>query len=49
MNSASKMADPIFSKAEADGQRDQYVLYFAPVKDRQNCVLQKDDLKINLR
>ncbi|AZU62595.1 DUF4179 domain-containing protein [Neobacillus mesonae] len=49
LNSAGKMADPIFSKAEADGPRDQYVLYFAPVKDRQNCVLQVGDLKINLR
>ncbi len=49
LNSAGKMADPIFSKAEADGPRDQYVLYFSPVKDRQNCVLQVGDLKINLR
>ncbi|KAA0549819.1 DUF4179 domain-containing protein [Bacillus sp. BGMRC 2118] len=47
LNSAGTMADPIFSKA--DGPPDQYVLYFAPVKDRHNCVLQVGDLKINLR
>ncbi|MDQ0220243.1 hypothetical protein [Peribacillus cavernae] len=39
MKSAGEKADPIFSKGEVAGADDEYVMIFAPIKDRQDCVL----------
>ncbi|MDR6997791.1 DUF4179 domain-containing protein [Neobacillus niacini] len=49
LRSAGKRADPIFSKGEVQGADDEYIMFFAPVKDRQNCVLEVgEDIKIPL-
>ncbi|MBB6448008.1 DUF4179 domain-containing protein [Bacillus benzoevorans] len=49
LKSAGERVDPIFSKGEVSGEDDEYVMIFAPVKDRQDCILEVDnDIKIQL-
>jgi hypothetical protein len=48
LKSAGEKVEPIFSKSEVAGEDDEYVMIFAPVKDRQDCLLGVgDDIKIN--
>lgn len=50
LTSAGEKADPIFSKGEVEGEKDEYIMTFAPVKDRDNCVLEVgEDLTITLK
>ncbi|MFT9596375.1 hypothetical protein [Mesobacillus sp.] len=50
LSSAGEKADPIFSKGEVEGGQDEYIMTFAPVKDRTNCVLEVgEDLIITLK
>ncbi|AMM91710.1 hypothetical protein QUF81_24995 [Peribacillus simplex] len=49
LKSAGEKVEPIFSKAEGAGEDDEYVMIFALVKDRQDCLLEVgNDIKINL-
>jgi hypothetical protein len=49
LKSAGEKVDPIFSKGEVEGAEDEYIMVFAPVKDRKNCILEVgDDIKIPL-
>jgi|GEM_PF-2779795 len=49
LKSAGKKVEPIFSKGEVEGAKDEYIMIFAPVKDRQDCILEVgDDIKIPL-
>jgi hypothetical protein len=50
LTSADEKADPIFSKGEVEGGKDEYIMTFAPVKDRDNCVLEVgEDIAITLK
>lgn len=50
LRSAGKRVDPIFSKGEVQGADDEYIMFFAPVKDRKKCVLEVgEDIKIPLK
>jgi hypothetical protein len=50
LSSAGEKADPIFSKGEVEGGKDEYIMTFAPVKERDNCVLEVgEDLSITLK
>ncbi|HEU5139459.1 MAG TPA: DUF4179 domain-containing protein [Bacillales bacterium] len=40
LKSAGEKVVPIYSKGEVEGAEDEYVMIFAPVKDRKNCVLE---------
>jgi hypothetical protein len=49
LKSAGEKVEPIFSKGEVEGAKDEYIMIFAPVKDRQDCILEVgDDIKIPL-
>lgn len=49
LKSAGEYADPIYHKAEVRGGKDEYIITYAPVKDRQDCVLEiGKDLKVSL-
>ncbi|MFB3170072.1 DUF4179 domain-containing protein [Neobacillus sp. 179-C4.2 HS] len=49
LKSASEKVAPIFSKGEVEGAKDEYIMIFGPVKDRQDSILEVgDDLKIPL-
>ena len=49
LKSAGERVDPIFSKGEVEGAEDEYIMIFAPVKDRQDCILEiGDSIKIPL-
>jgi hypothetical protein len=49
LKSAGERVDPIFSKGEVEGAEDEYIMIFAPVKNRQDCILEiGDDIKIPL-
>ncbi|MEC0275436.1 hypothetical protein [Peribacillus frigoritolerans] len=49
MKSADEKVDPVFSKGEVEGAEDEYIMIFAPVKDRQDSILEVgDDIKIPL-
>ncbi|WP_261130659.1 DUF4179 domain-containing protein [Bacillus sp. Marseille-Q3570] len=49
LKSAGEKVVPIFSKGEIQGEDDEYIMVFAPVKDRQNCMLEiGDDIDIPL-
>lgn len=49
LKSAAEKVEPIFSKGEVEGAKDEYIMIFAPVKDRQDCILEVgDDIKIPL-
>jgi hypothetical protein len=49
LKSDGKYVDPIYSKGEVDGADDEYLMFYAPVKDHQNLVLEVgDDIKIPL-
>lgn len=49
LKSAGEKVDPIFSKGEVEGAVDEYIMIFAPVKDRKDCILEVgDDIKISL-
>lgn len=49
LKSAGEKVDPVFSKGEVEGADDEYIMIFAPVKDRQDSILEVgDDVKIPL-
>lgn len=49
LKSAGEQVEPIFNKDEVEGEENEYIMTFAPVKDRTDCVLEVgDDLKIEL-
>jgi hypothetical protein len=49
LKSAGEKVEPIFSKGEVEGAKDDYIMIFAPVKDQQDCILEVgDDIKIPL-
>lgn len=49
LKSAGEKVEPIFSKGEVTGEDDEYIMIFAPVKDRQDCILEVgDDIKLSL-
>lgn len=49
LKSAGEKVEPIFSKGEVAGEDDEYVMIFAPVKNRQDCILEVgNDIKIPL-
>ncbi|MCM2591457.1 DUF4179 domain-containing protein [Rossellomorea marisflavi] len=49
LRSGGERIDPVFSKGEIQGADDEYIMVFAPVKDRDNCTLEVGaDLKIPL-
>jgi hypothetical protein len=49
LKSAGEKVEPIFSKGEVEGANDEYIMIFAPVKDRQDCILEVGEfLKIPL-
>ncbi|MCD1163855.1 hypothetical protein [Peribacillus frigoritolerans] len=49
LKSAGEKVDPVFSKGEVEGAEDEYIMIFAPVKDRQDSILEVgDDIKIPL-
>ncbi|WLD94655.1 hypothetical protein [Alkalihalobacillus sp. AL-G] len=49
LRSSGARVDPIFSKGEMQGADDEYIMVFAPVKDREDCILLiGDDIKIPL-
>ncbi|MFD2630087.1 DUF4179 domain-containing protein [Oceanobacillus kapialis] len=49
LNSGEKRVDPIFSKGEVQGADDEYIMFFAPVEDRNDTTLiVGDDLEIPL-
>ncbi|WP_230162660.1 hypothetical protein [Peribacillus sp. Bi96] len=49
LRSAGEKIEPIFSKGEVEGKDDEYIMIFAPVRDRQDCILEVgNDIKIPL-
>ena len=49
LKSAGKKVVPIFSKGEVKGTDDEYIMFFAPVKNRHDCVLVVgNDIKLPL-
>lgn len=40
LKSAGEKVEPVFSKGEVAGADDEYIMIFAPVKDRQDCILE---------
>jgi hypothetical protein len=49
LKSDGEKVEPIFSKGEVEGEDDEYLMIFAPVKNRQDCLLEVgDDIKISL-
>ncbi|WP_404451833.1 DUF4179 domain-containing protein [Virgibacillus necropolis] len=49
LESAGERIVPIFSKGEVEGAPDEYIMIFAPVKDRQDTILEVgEDIKIPL-
>ncbi|WP_251437209.1 hypothetical protein [Peribacillus simplex] len=49
LKSADEKVVPIFSKGEVESAKDEYIMIFAPVKDRQDCILEVgNDIKIPL-
>ncbi|RFU62052.1 DUF4179 domain-containing protein [Peribacillus glennii] len=49
LKSAGEKVVPVFSKGEVAGADNEYMMIFAPVKDRQDCILEVgDDIKIRL-
>lgn len=49
LRSAGKRVEPIFSKGEVQGADDEYIMFFAPVTNRQDCILEiGNDIKIPL-
>jgi hypothetical protein len=49
LKSDGEKVEPIFSKGEVEGEDDEYLMIFAPVKNRQDCILEVgEDIKISL-
>ncbi|MFB6465446.1 DUF4179 domain-containing protein [Cytobacillus sp. Hz8] len=49
LRSTGKRVEPIFSKGEVQGADDEYIMFFAPVTNRQDCILEiGNDIKIPL-
>ncbi len=49
LKSTGEKVVPIFSKGEVAGEDDEYLMIFAPIKNRQDCILEiGDDVKIPL-
>ncbi|PAK35219.1 DUF4179 domain-containing protein [Peribacillus simplex] len=49
LKSAGEKVEPVFSKGEVEGEDDEYIMIFAPVKDRQDCILEVgNEIKIPL-
>ncbi|KRF58281.1 hypothetical protein ASG99_27495 [Bacillus sp. Soil768D1] len=40
LRSAGEKIEPVFSKGEVEGEDDEYIMIFAPVKDPQDCILE---------
>jgi hypothetical protein len=40
LKSAGEKVEPIFNKGEVEGTDDEYIMIFAPVKNRKDCVLE---------
>ncbi|MEI2666259.1 hypothetical protein [Rossellomorea sp. LJF3] len=43
IKSEGKKVEPIFSKGEVDGEKDEYIMTFAPVKSQKDCILEVGD------
>ncbi|WP_034756719.1 DUF4179 domain-containing protein [Rossellomorea vietnamensis] len=43
IKSEGKKVEPIFSKGEVDGDKDEYIMTFAPVKSQKDCILEVGD------
>ncbi|SFB11752.1 MULTISPECIES: DUF4179 domain-containing protein [unclassified Bacillus (in: firmicutes)] len=49
LKSAGEKVEPIFNKGEVEGEMDEYLMIFAPVKNKADCMLEiGDDIKIPL-
>jgi hypothetical protein len=49
LKSAGEKVEPIFNKGEVEGTDDEYIMIFAPVKNRKDCVLEiGNDIKLPL-
>lgn len=49
LKSAGEKVEPIFNKGEVEGEKDEYLMIFAPVKNKADCMLEiGDDIKIPL-
>jgi hypothetical protein len=49
LRSAGEQVEPIFNKGEVEGEKDEYLMIFAPVKDRNDTVLEVgEEIKIPL-
>ncbi len=47
LKSAGEKVNPVFSKGEVEGAEDEYIMIFAPVEDRQDCILEiGGDIKV---
>ncbi|MGG0791945.1 DUF4179 domain-containing protein [Peribacillus simplex] len=40
LRSAGEKIEPVFSKGEVEGEDDEYIMIFAPVKDPKDCILE---------
>lgn len=50
LRSAGEQVEPIFNKGEIEGEKDEYLMIFAPVKDRKDTVLEVgEEIKIPLK
>ncbi|NMH67882.1 DUF4179 domain-containing protein [Bacillus sp. RO3] len=43
IKSEGKKVEPIFSKGEVEGEKDEYIMTFAPVKNQKDCILEIGD------
>jgi hypothetical protein len=43
IKSEGKKVEPIFSKGEVEGENDEYIMTFAPVKNQKYCILEVGD------
>ncbi|WP_044339332.1 DUF4179 domain-containing protein [Rossellomorea aquimaris] len=43
IKSGGKKVEPIFSKGEVEGENDEYIMTFAPVKNQKDCILEVGD------
>lgn len=49
LRSSDKRVNPIFNKGEIEGQKDEYIMVFAPVENRNDCIIEvSDEFKISL-
>jgi hypothetical protein len=43
LKSEGKKVEPIFSKGEVEGENDEYIMTFAPVRNQKDCILEVGD------